>query len=134
MKLGVALRVAALALPLLLAACGGGSDSDSLVRMTSLGEIRGAADAAVETWSWKGLPYAKAPVGELRWKAPQDMAAWTTQRATTSFGSACSQYGRIYGPGANNRYDETIGTTLNAAVGSEDCLFLNVWRPATGEA
>ena len=40
------------------------------------------------------------------------------------------QYGRIYGPGANNRYDPTIGTTLNQAVGSEDCLYLNIWRPA----
>ena len=40
------------------------------------------------------------------------------------------QYGRIYGPGANNRYDATIGTTLNQAVGSEDCLYLNIWRPA----
>ena len=40
------------------------------------------------------------------------------------------QYGRIYGPGANNRYDATIGTTLNQTVGSEDCLYLNIWRPA----
>ena len=40
------------------------------------------------------------------------------------------QYGRIYGPGANNTYDATIGTTLNQAVGSEDCLYLNIWRPA----
>ena len=43
------------------------------------------------------------------------------------------QYGRIYGPGANNRHDPTIGTTLNQAVGSEDCLYLNVWRPADRE-
>ena len=48
----------------------------------------------------------------------------------SEFGNACAQYGRIYGPGANNRYDETIGTTLNQAVGSEDCLYLNIWRPA----
>ena len=52
-------------------------------------------------------------------------------KAATAFGNACAQYGRIYGPGANNRYDETIGTTLLQAVGSEDCLYLNVWRPAT---
>lgn len=50
---------------------------------------------------------------------------------TQQFGNACAQYGRIYGPGANNRYDLTIGTTLNEAVGSEDCLYLNIWRPAT---
>ena len=83
--------------------------------------------------SWKGIPYAKPPTGELRWQAPQEPQAWTTARAATSFGNACSQYGRIYGPGANNKYDETIGTTLNTAVGSEDCLYLNVWRPQSDE-
>ena len=40
------------------------------------------------------------------------------------------QNGRLYGPGANNRYDATIATTLNTPVGSEDCLYLNIWRPA----
>ncbi|HSC63078.1 MAG TPA: carboxylesterase family protein, partial [Caldimonas sp.] len=59
-----------------------------------------------------------------------DPDAWPTIRSTTQFANACVQYGRIYGPGANNTYDATIGTTLNQAVGSEDCLYLNVWRPA----
>ena len=49
------------------------------------------------------------------------------------FGNACAQYGRIYGPGANNRYDATIGTTLNQVVGSEDCLYLNIWRPVSDD-
>ncbi|MBC5768285.1 carboxylesterase family protein [Ramlibacter albus] len=121
-------------MPLLLAACGGGGGGgDPLLRTTHLGEIRGAEDTTSGTYSWKGIPFAQAPVGALRWQAPQEPAAWTTTRTTTSFGNACSQYGRIYGPGANNRYDETIGTTLNQAVGSEDCLYLNVWRPANGD-
>lgn len=125
-------------LPLLLAACGGGggdaslaelrSDAAGLVRTTHQGDVRGAANAGV--FSWKGVPYAKAPVGALRWQPPQEPEAWTSLRAATEFGPACAQYGRIYGPGANNRYDATIGTTLNQAVGSEDCLYLNVWRPA----
>jgi para-nitrobenzyl esterase len=72
-------------------------------------------------------------VGALRWQPPAEPDAWTTPRVTTSFGNACAQYGRIYGPGANNKYDETIGTTLGQAVGSEDCLYMNIWRPATGE-
>ena len=61
------------------------------------------------------MPFAKPPVGELRWKAPADPDAWTAPKPTQQFGNACVQYGRIYGPGANNKYDATIGTTLGQA-------------------
>ncbi len=40
------------------------------------------------------------------------------------------QSGRLYGPGANNRYDATIGSTLGTTIASEDCLYLNVWQPS----
>ena len=76
------------------------------------------------------MPFAKAPVGELRWKPPVDPTAWTTPKYTQQFGNACVQSGRLYGPGSNNKYDATIGTTLGQTVGSEDCLYLNIWRPA----
>ena len=136
-----AAALVAAAIPLLVAGCGGGgggggtsaANSDPLQPQTSLGVVVGANDTTTGTYSWKGIPYAKPPVGDLRWKPPQDAEAWTAPRTTTSFGNACAQYGRIYGPGANNKYDATIGTTLNTAVGSEDCLYLNVWRPASGE-
>jgi len=124
--------LAACAATFLLASCGGGSD-DPLVRKTHLGEVRGSEDAAAGSYSWKGIPYAKAPTGALRWQPPQEPEAWTGARTTSAFGPACAQYGRIYGPGANNRYDETIASTLNQAVGSEDCLYLNVWRPNNGD-
>ena len=116
--------------------CGGSDDPLPTVRGTTYGWIQGNDDsAATGTYSWKGIPFAKAPVGDLRWKAPvdPDVSAFGI-KATQSFGNACVQYGRIYGPGSNNTYDQTIATTLNQAVGSEDCLYLNVWRPATGEA
>ena len=132
----VAAWVAAIAVPLLLAACGGGGGDNPLVtnvRTTSLGQVRGSLDTASTTYSWKGIPYAKPPVGALRWAPPQDADAWSAPRDATAFGNACSQYGRIYGPGANNRYDATIGTTLNQPVGSEDCLYLNVWRPGNAD-
>ena len=103
---------------------------DKTTRATEYGWIDGAVDPATKTLAWKGIPYAKPPVGELRWRAPVDPDTWNNVRSTKVFGNACSQYGRIYGPGANNRYDETIGTTLNQAVGHEDCLYLNIWRPA----
>jgi len=122
-----------LALPLAvmtaLSACS--SDTPPEERQTTLGRIQGNDDSATSgTYSWKGVPFAKAPSGALRWAAPVEPDPWTTMRPTKSFGNACVQYGRIYGPGANNTYDATIGTTLNQAVGSEDCLYLNIWRPA----
>jgi para-nitrobenzyl esterase len=103
----------------------------NMERVTRFGKVVGVDDSAVSgTHAWKGVPFAKPPVGELRWRAPVDPDGWKTARPAQQFGHACVQYGRIYGPGANNRYDPTIGTTLNQAVGSEDCLYLNIWRPA----
>jgi para-nitrobenzyl esterase len=67
----------------------------------------------------------------LRWHAPVEPDAWTGPLTTRAFGEASVQYGRIYGPGLHNTYDATIATTLNQAVGSEDCLSLNIWRPAS---
>ncbi|MCE9658928.1 MAG: carboxylesterase family protein [Burkholderiales bacterium] len=116
-----------------LTACGGNDDAPTKVD-TTFGTIQGADDSALSgTYAWKGVPFAKAPVGALRWAAPVDPDPWTTPRATTQFAQPCVQYGRIYGPGANNTYDATIGTTLNQAVGNEDCLYLNVWRPASSQ-
>ena len=101
-------------------------------RTTSLGVVIGNDEAAsTGTYSWKGIPFAKPPVGALRWKAPADAAPWTTPRLTQRFGNACASLGRVYGPGFNNRYDATIGASLDKFVGSEDCLYLNIWRPAT---
>jgi len=103
-----------------------------LLRETRFGPIVGVDDSDTSgTYAWKGVPFAKPPTGELRWKAPADPDRWRQPKLTQNFGNACVQYGRIYGPGANNRYDQTIATTLNQAVGQEDCLYLNIWRPAT---
>ncbi|XHS78013.1 carboxylesterase/lipase family protein [Burkholderiaceae bacterium UC74_6] len=102
------------------------------VRAISLGEIVGNDDSAASgTYVWKGVPFAQAPVGGLRWRSPVDPAPWAKPRAAQQFGSACASSGRLDGPGRNNRYDETIATSLDQTVGSEDCLYLNVWRPAT---
>ena len=120
-----------------LTACGGSDDAapSPTVRATSFGSVQGSDDSATSgTYAWKGVPFAKPPVGALRWKAPADPDAWAAPRTATQFGNACVQYGRIYGPGSNNAYDATIATTLNQAVGSEDCLYLNIWRPASAEA
>ena len=104
----------------------------ALTRQTGFGPIVGVDNSATSgSYAWKGVPFAKPPTGELRWKAPVDPDSWREPKLTQNFGNACAQYGRIYGPGANNRYDLTIATTLSQAVGQEDCLYLNIWRPAT---
>jgi len=63
--------------------------------------------------SYKGVPFAAPPVGELRWKAPQPAANWTGDRAANSYGPSCSQNSRL---GAEAKV-------------SEDCLYLNVYAP-----
>ncbi|MFT3801145.1 MAG: carboxylesterase family protein [Burkholderiaceae bacterium] len=132
---GVISSVLSLAtLAVALNGCGDGDGSGPTVRQTRYGAVRGTDDSAQSgTWSWKGIPFARPPVGALRWKAPVDPDAWSGTRDATRFADACVQYGRIYGPGAHNVYDATIGTTLNQAVGSEDCLYLNIWRPSSGD-
>jgi len=115
---------------LALAGCGG-SDHSPVERKTELGVVVGTNDSETNgTYNWKGLPFARAPVGDLRWKAPVDPDPWTSNRDAKTFGNACVQSGRLYGPGSNNQYDATIGSTLGQTLGSEDCLYLNVWQPA----
>lgn len=84
------------------------------------GTLNGATASGVT--SFKGIPYAAAPVGPLRWHAPLPAPAWTGTRDATGYGNDCVQ-ARMPGDLAN--------TTLPM---SEDCLFLNVWtpRPRTG--
>lgn len=100
-------------------------------RETRFGPVVGTDDSASSgTYSWKGVPFARPPVGALRWRAPADPAPWHSPRAARTFASACKQTGRLYGPGLNNRYDDTIGTSLGQPLGDEDCLYLNVWQPS----
>lgn len=81
------------------------------------GAVRGATDGGVT--AFKGIPYAKAPTGDLRWRAPQRVARWQGVRDATRFGPDCAQAPSPFaGP-------------PNPAGISEDCLFVNVWRPAT---
>ncbi|MBV9195810.1 MAG: carboxylesterase family protein [Solirubrobacterales bacterium] len=77
---------------------------------TTYGPICGTSANGVREWF--GIPYAAPPVGSLRWQPPQAPTPWTTTRAATSFASECIQ-----------------GIAASPA-GSEDCLYVNVWRPA----
>jgi len=66
--------------------------------------------------SYKGIPYAAPPIGELRWKAPQPVKPWKGIRVSKEYSPMCPQF--QFFPGAQ----------------SEDCLALNVWTPAKSSA
>jgi para-nitrobenzyl esterase len=80
------------------------------------GPIEGSTEGKVS--SFKGIPYAAAPVGELRWRAPQPVKPWTAVRAAKTYASDCMQ-NPFPGDAA------PLGTPP-----AEDCLYANVWRPA----
>jgi para-nitrobenzyl esterase len=75
------------------------------------GLLQGTSERGLTVY--RGIPFAAPPVGELRWRAPQPLAAWQGVRPATKFGPKPIQ-------GAGTGPDM-----------SEDCLYLNVWTPAT---
>jgi para-nitrobenzyl esterase len=83
------------------------------------GMLRGQSLDGVDVF--RGIPYARPPVGQQRWRPPVPAPAWTGVRDATRFGPAChqppSRPGSIYAPAQ----DPSM---------SEDCLSLNVWAPA----
>ncbi|MFE2544342.1 carboxylesterase/lipase family protein [Actinacidiphila glaucinigra] len=86
-------------------------ESGAVVR-TDHGLIRGVSHGAYTTFD--GVPYAAPPTGRLRWRAPVPAAAWRGVRDATAPAQPCVQ---MPAPGAA------------AALGSEDCLYLNVTMP-----
>lgn len=70
---------------------------------------------------WLGVPYAAPPVGGLRWRAPRRPEAWKGTREALRFGPPCTQYASPLGGVSSTR----PGTP----VGSEDCLYLNIYAP-----
>lgn len=74
---------------------------------------------------FRGVPYAKPPVGALRWKPTQKPDTWPGERSATAFESACAQPTNIDG--------KTVNGGGVAGPTSEDCLYLNVYAPADAD-
>lgn len=84
--------------------------------MTVTGVVEGAV-LATGVASYKGIPYAAPPVGDLRWQAPQPAQAWRGVRPATQFGPRPIQLPLF------------ADMVFRSDTGSEDCLYLNVWTP-----
>jgi para-nitrobenzyl esterase len=84
---------------------------------TAEGKLAGLRKAGIA--AFKGIPFARAPVGPLRWRLPEPALPWSGIRDATRFGPVCPQ-------GAT-QIDMMMGGT--AGEQSEDCLYLNVWTP-----
>lgn len=67
--------------------------------------------------AFKGIPFAAPPVGSLRWRPPQPHPAWSGTRSAQNFGHDCMQL--------------PLSPLGSGLAPDEDCLTLNVWRPAT---
>ncbi|HZD01703.1 MAG TPA: carboxylesterase family protein [Actinomycetes bacterium] len=118
---GVLLAVAALV-------AGSGLLATAAFSATPTGQTSGCApDTTVQTANgpvcgivvggvreWLGIPYAAPPAGDLRWAPPQPAAPWSGTLQATAFGTACQQ-------------------ARPNVQSSEDCLYLNVWRPPGGD-
>lgn len=93
-----------------LTACGSDNDApDPSLVQTEQGVAKGTVSNGVGMFL--GLPYAAAPVGQLRWKPPAAPAKYSGTYDASSMGSQCIQ------------------GSASAATGSEDCLYLNIYRP-----
>jgi para-nitrobenzyl esterase len=93
--------------------------TDSLDVTVEQGVARGVRERGLE--AWRGLPYAAAPVGALRWRAPRPAEPWAGVRDARRFGPVAWQ----------SRSGNFIGAAKGQAM-SEDCLSLNVLRPTGG--
>lgn len=92
---------------------------------TDAGTIRGKALGATE--AYMGVPFAKPPVGSLRWRAPEPVAPWTGVRDATRPSAVC--YQMVVKP-----WDPYPADFVADGPVSEDCLYLNVWKPAHPQA
>lgn len=95
---------------------------DATLTHTTAGDLVGFREAN-GTHAWVGIPFAAAPVGELRWRATAPPESWDGVREALTRGGRCPQKASPLAAADNS----------GSVAGSEDCLYLNVWAPADAE-
>ena len=94
------------------------TNSFTVQAKTQNGLIEGYYNTHTGIQTYLGVPFAKPPVGQLRWRAPQPMVNWTGVKETKKFGPRPMQ-------------TMVFGDMQSRSNGvSEDCLYLNIWTPA----
>ncbi len=89
---------------------------------TANGLLEATTPAGADVRSFKGIPFAQPPVGNLRWREPQPVKNWTGARNADHFGPRCMQ-----------RTSPNADYWFRSNGMSEDCLYLNVWTPAKSD-
>ena len=95
------------------------AESSAPTVQTNGGKLVGRSLPSGDITAFLGIRYAQAPTGELRWKPPVPAPGWTGEHQAVDFGPACIQPPSVQG---------SIYSDLPVRM-SEDCLFLNVWKP-----
>jgi len=88
---------------------------------TDKGDVEGVYNSETGIYAYKGIPFAKAPVGDLRWKAPKPAVEWEGTFDATEFGPICMQSEPV------PFFMWTQEFIAPAGNMSEDCLNLNIW-------
>ena len=100
--------------------------------VTQYGTIEGVPCGDPRITVFKGVPYAKPPVGELRWRAPQPPGPWQGVLRADRFPNIAvhTQPGEDF----TDFYTKELNPTAYEYTMSEDCLYLNIWSPARSTA
>ncbi len=99
--------------------------AQKVVVNTVSGKVSGVASDKTKTVSFKGIPFAAPPVGELRWRAPQPAKPWQDVRKANRLSASCMQV-------TEKEHLPWTSEFMTQNELSEDCLYLNVWTPRLG--
>lgn len=95
---------------------------------TRYGEVQGTSSSVAGVAVFRGVPYAKPPVGELRWRAPEKPEAWDGVLKCEKFRAAAMQT-----KATMPFYVKEFPIDYSQIAIHEDCLYLNIWTPASAQ-